>query len=74
MENIIFGLFGLLFGCVMVFLNKPLARLIIASQNKFWGLDFGDDEVETASTVGYIVGIGLIIVGLLSLFRIIEFR
>jgi len=43
-------------------------------QNKVWGFHFGEKEVR-ASTVGIIiVGIGFVVISLLSLLNIIHFR
>lgn len=74
MENIIVGSISLLVGCLIVIFYKPLARLTIEIQNKFWGLDFGDAEIKTTRVVCAIVGTGFIIIGILSLLKVIRFK
>jgi hypothetical protein len=74
MENIIYGLFFLLGGCLMLYFLKPLARLTIETQNKFWGFHFGNREIKNTSFIILVVGIGFLVAGLLSLFQIIQFK
>lgn len=73
-ENIIYGLVFLFFAFLMLVLNKRFARLVIESQNKFWGFRFGEREIRNTRIIGFIVGTGFLIIGFLSLFQIIHFR
>jgi hypothetical protein len=68
------GFISVLVGLVMVILSKPLSRVAIESQNKFWGFNYGEEEIAVSRIVILIVGAGFIVVGLLAVFHIIRFK
>ena len=74
MKETIIGVIVLSAGCLMTVFHKAFARLTIEGQNKFWGLRFGQKEIKITEIVSVIVGMGFIVLGFLSLFRIIRFR
>jgi hypothetical protein len=74
LENIVYGLFGMIFGCILVFLNKPLALFALEYQNTLWGFRFDVSKIKSTRIIFIITGTGFIIVGLLSLLHIIQFR
>lgn len=53
----------------MVIFQKYFGKFIIVQQNKFWGFHFGDREAKITGTISVIVGIGFIILGLISILK-----
>lgn len=74
MKEIIIGIISLSAGSFLVVFFKYFARFVVVQQNKFWGFHFGARGVKATETISVIVGIGFIIVGLLSLFQKIRFK
>ena len=67
--QIIISIVSILAGGSLIIFCKFFARLVIKQQNKFWGFHFGNHGIKVAEIVSIIVGIGFIIIGILSLFR-----
>lgn len=70
-EKIIIGIIGLTVGFCLVIFRKSFARHVIKEQNKFGGFHFGERDIKSTEVISIIVGIGFIIIGLLSIFQII---
>ncbi len=68
------GGISLIVGLAMLIFNKPFSRAQIESQNQFWGFNYGEKEIGVSRIVILIVGIGFIIVGLLSLFHLVPMK
>ena len=74
MKETIIGMVALSVGILLVLFFKYFARFVVEQQNKSWGFHFGAREVKMTEIISVIVGIGFIIVGLLSLFQKIQFK
>lgn len=74
MKETIIGIVSLLAGCLMMFLYKSFARIVIGQQNKFWGFHFGEREIKITEVVSIIAGIGFIVFALLSFLQMIRFK
>jgi hypothetical protein len=73
MENSIVGLICIIVGLGLVIFHKTFAYKSIMSQNKF-GFHFGNREIRGASVYSIIGGLLLMIVGLLTMFKLISFK
>jgi hypothetical protein len=74
MQNIIYGIVGLLFGVVLLFFNRRFMAVYVEFQNKLWGYHFSDEQIKDGRFVCVIVGAGFLLVGISALLNIIHFK
>jgi hypothetical protein len=70
MTRIITGIASLLVGFSFVIFFKFFAQFTIEQQNKSWGFHFGNRAIKLAQITYIIVGIGFIVISILSFFKI----
>jgi len=73
-EEIIVGGISILVGILMLIFRNSYAYRIIEFQNRVWGFHFGVAEIKISKVIIVIVGFGLIVLGILSLFQLIRFK
>ena len=63
------GFVGIGLGLLLLLFRKPVARFIIASQNKTWGFHFDERVVVRSARVAIpLVAVSMIVLGLLGVF------
>jgi len=71
MQNKIADIIAIIFGCIVIILRQPYAQKIIKFQNEVMGHNYGEYHIRVARYVILVGGIATIVLGLLSVFRVI---
>jgi hypothetical protein len=74
MANTAVSIFLLLLGAALISSRGSLARLVVEGQKNAWGFTFGRREERLSQFVILIVGLAFVMVGLLALVGIIDWK
>lgn len=72
MKDIVVEIVSIIFGAFIVINRSQWSRKAIEFQNKKFGFHFGEKEVRATVFVYLLVGSAFIIMGILSIFGILE--
>lgn len=72
MKHIVVAIIAVIVGCYIVINRSKWANKAIDQQNKAFHFRFGKKDIQATSYVGLLVGVGFIVVGLLTLVGVIE--
>lgn len=59
-------------GIIIIVFNKSIAKFAIESQNKFWGLNFGEREMRNTRIIELLVGTAFVVFGVLSILKVLK--
>lgn len=63
----VIDILAIIVGFALIAFRRPFARMVIDSQNKAWGFKFGARDKRVSEFVSVVVGLGFVVLGLLSL-------